>query len=218
VDINAIITPDPIHKPIDVVVIAGWDNQEQPQFGSALQQWSWYQKTPTSTLLGNTGWIEWFPDLSKLHVIPYGTFTGKESYSVNLFTGKLVPPSIEGFGQAKHVHFFVGYGIWAAPINAADDPQGRFVYVVSQPITFQLPLPLTPESIEIKVDEFKVISPQAGSEGKITACQISNQEIVAVSFNNFACGLVGLKLGSTILTVQGTDPNSSAETTINVVE
>lgn len=211
VDINAIITPDPIHQFIDIVIVAGWDNQEQTY---------WYQKTPTSTLLDNTGWVEWTPDLSKLHVIPYGTYAGRESYPVNVFTGKLVPPPIEGLDQAKQVNFFIGYGVWVAATSPADPPEGRFIYVVSQPITFQLPVPLTPAVMEIKVNEFKVISPQAGSEGKITSCQISNEEIATVSFDNnsFACGLFGLKQGSTLLTIQGANPNSTAVTTINVVE
>lgn len=211
VDINAIITPDPNHQFIDIVIVAGWDNQQQTH---------WYQKTPALNMFDNTGWVEWTPDLSKLHVIPYGIYTGKESYPVNVFTGKLVPPPIEGFGQAKQVNFFIGYGIWVAATNPNDPPDGKFVYVVSQPITFQLPVPLTPELIEIKVNEFKVVSSQAGSEGKITSCQISDEKIANVSFDNnsFVCGIIGLKPGSTILTVQGDTPNSTAVTTINVVE
>jgi hypothetical protein len=209
VDINAIITPDPNHQFIDIVIVAGWDNQQQTR---------WYQKTPTSTMFDNTGWVEWTPDLSKLHVLPYGTYTGKESYPVNVFTGKLVPPPVEGFSQAKQVNFVIGYGSWVAATNPNDPPEGKFVYVVSQPITFQLPVPLTPELIEIKVNEFKGVSSQAGSEGKITACQIGDKEIANVFFDNSTCGLFGLKPGSTVLTVQGDTPNSTAVTTINVVE
>ncbi|BAP56230.1 hypothetical protein THII_1933 [Thioploca ingrica] len=211
VDINAIITPDPNHQFIDIVIVAGWDNQQQTR---------WYQKTPTSTMFDNTGWVEWSPDLSKLHVIPYGTYTGRESYPVNVFTGKLVPPPIEGFGQAKYVNFFVGYGIWIAPMNPSDPPEGKFVYDVSQPITFQLPVPLTLEVMEIKVNEFKVISSQAGSEGKITSCQIIDEKIANVSFDNnsSACGLFGLKPGTVDLIVNANDPNSTAVTTITVVK
>jgi hypothetical protein len=125
VDINAIVTPDLNHPIIDIVVVAGWDDNQ----GSI----HWYQKTKIQDMFDNkTGWIGWIPDMSKLQVTPYVTYENvKESYSVNVFTGRLVPPT--DFSQAKQVHFYAGYGFY-------DSNNNKFVYVVSQPLTFQLPV------------------------------------------------------------------------------
>lgn len=124
VDINAIITP--AHPFIEMVVVAGWDNQ------GAIH---WYQKTQTLNIscdeinswCEEIGWENFDLNMSKPYAKPYGVYTGKASYLVNVFTGQLVPPA--GLEQAQQVQFYVGYGI----------PQsGRYVYIVSQPLTFQL--------------------------------------------------------------------------------
>jgi hypothetical protein len=124
VDINAIITP--AHSFIEMVVVASWDNQGTIH---------WYQKTKTPNIscdetnswCEEIGWENFDLNMSKPYAKPYGIYTGKESYLVNVFTGQLVPPA--GLEQAQQVHFYVGYGI----------PQsGRYIYIVSQPLTFQL--------------------------------------------------------------------------------
>ncbi len=222
VDINATITPNPDHPFISIVVVAGWDSQEQLPWYQASSEFNWYQKTRSLNMLNDTGWVEWTPDLSS-EIIPYIIYpSGRKEYSINVFTGQLVPPQVEGFSQAKRVHFFIGYGIFAdvPSSNPNEPPESKYVYIVSQPITFQLPVPLTPEFLEIKAKVQRVILPQEGSEGKINFCQVSDNEIAEVYFDqeSFACVVTGLKVGSTILTVTGIEPSSTSVTTINVIE
>ncbi len=126
VDINATIIPESNHQTADIVVVAGWEYQNGT---------SWYQKTPSTDMLSDTGWKKLSnEDLSQIRITPLGTRTGETSYTINVVTGKLIPPS-DGLGNAKKVNFYIGYGLWG---DKASGGKG-FSYVVSWPITLQFP-------------------------------------------------------------------------------
>ena len=146
VDINAIITPEPNHEPVDIVVVAALDGHEETKWERAFSDFAWYQKTPSQNLLTDTGWKSWSPTLNQPYIEPYGVHSGKENYSVNVFTGKL-PVEIPGFGPVKRVHFFVGYGLLVVT-NPSNPSEGEYSYLVSQPVTLEM------SSVQLTSDEF----------------------------------------------------------------
>jgi len=73
--------------------------------------------------------------------------------------------------------------------------------------------------VKIKLGESQNIEIQIGSKGTIDSCKIGDETITKVfSQGNFSCGLTGLKVGTTTLTVTGVEPDSTSITTIKVVE
>jgi len=134
VDINATIVPSPEHENVYIVIVIGWDDQE------GLTDWGkvkWYYKVLPKDIL-NDGWKRFTPELSDLSNLSIPQYimarSGEQSHSVNVFTGQLLPPEIEDFGTARRVHFVVGY----TPNND--------LYLLSQPITLKVPVPLTPSN------------------------------------------------------------------------
>jgi len=124
VNINATIIPEPEHRIADIVVVAAWEYQNGI---------SWYQKTPSENMLYDTGWEKLSnEELSQIRITPLGIRIGENSYAVNVVTGKLIPPD-DGFGEAKKVNFYIGYGFWG---DQASGEKG-FSYVLSWPITLQ---------------------------------------------------------------------------------
>ena len=208
VDINATIVPSPEHEDVHIVIVVGWDDQEETTDWGKVK---WYYKVLPKNMHDDTGWVSFVPslsDLSKLYIRQYiKARFGEQSHFVNVFTGQLLPPEIEGFGTARRVHFVVGY----TPNNV--------IYLLSQPITLKVPVPLTPKYVEIKLNESKTIEIQIGSKGTIDFCKVSDETIAEVfSQGNFSCGVTGLKVGTTTLTVTGVEPDSTSITTITVVE
>jgi hypothetical protein len=205
VDINATIVPKPEHENVYIVIVAGWDDQEGT---TDWEKVKWYRKELPKDMVNDTGWRDFAPDLSKLYIPQYiRAHSGEQSHFVNVFTGQLLPPEIEGFGTARRVHFVVGY----TPNNV--------IYLLSQPITLKVPVPLTPKDVEIKLGESQNVEIQIGSKGTIGSCKVGDETIARVfSQGNFSCGLTGLKVGTTTLTVTGVEPDSTSITTITVVE
>jgi hypothetical protein len=67
--------------------------------------------------------------------------------------------------------------------------------------------------------ESQNIEVQIGSKGTIGSCKVSDETIARIFSNgNFSCGVTGLKVGTTTLTVTGVEPDSTSITTITVVE
>ena len=134
VDINATIVLNFEHERVHFVIVAGWDDQEEPTDFSRVK---WYHKALPEGMF-NYSWKSFIPnlsDLSELYIPQYiRARSGEQSYSVNVFTGQLIPPEIKDFDTARRVHFVVGY----TPNN-----ENNF-YLLSQPITLPVPVPLTP--------------------------------------------------------------------------
>jgi hypothetical protein len=130
IDIHAVITPGSDQRPVELMVIAIFSNQEKA---------IWYQKTPSKNMFSETGWQKLGGvDLAQPYVTPYGTHTDTDdeaSYSVSVFKGKL-PNQIDEIGEVKKVEFYIGYGYRA---NQAQADKKGYSYLVSWPITLQLP-------------------------------------------------------------------------------
>ena len=122
IDINAIIEPKPEHQDVSIVIIAKWELENKVTLEEKIE---WYNKVLPENMFNDTGWKPL--DFSN---IQYMTHSGKESYSVNVFTGKLLPLEEKTF-TAKRVHFYIGYTIPSYPPNN--------VFYLSQPITFSFP-------------------------------------------------------------------------------
>jgi hypothetical protein len=126
VDIQAQITPDSNHQPIDIVVIAIFSNQTSKAI--------WYQKMPSEDMFSDTGWQQLGGlELAQPYVTPYGTHSGETSYSVSVFKGQL-PNHIDEIGEVKQVDFYVGYGYRA---NQAQADKKGYSYLVSWPLTLR---------------------------------------------------------------------------------
>ena len=70
--------------------------------------------------------------------------------------------------------------------------------------------------MEIKKGEPVNIPAQKGSKGTINSCKVDNEAIVEVFGEEEVCGVTGLQVGTTTLTVTGVEPDSTSETTIVV--